>query len=190
MRKLLSVLLFLSLATIARADLAVPGTKPLNNGAVVRFGPEVEGYRIFLLCDDTLYEVDRDSNHTVRFSAPYTHGTLPRLCAVPVGIATNDASDAEVLATAGVVCSDGLPVSRGRDWMFNPHEGTEKVFQARITPTVLQVELIEERAVWSWPTVIVMGSLSLALALGGVYLIRRLFRRSVTRTGPPPEVNE
>jgi len=186
MRTLLPLLVPLAFAAVARADVAVPGTRPLNNAAVVRFGPEAESYRILLLCDDTLYEVDRDSNHTVRFAAPYTRGTQPRLCAVPVGIPVNTNTGKEVLATAGVICSDGLPVYRRRDWFFNPQEGTEKVFQARITPTVLQVELIEERAVWSWPTVIVMGSLSLALMLGGIWLIRRMLHRSVTRTAPPP----
>jgi hypothetical protein len=185
MRTLFPLLVLLSLASATRADFAMPGTKPLNNTAVVRFGPEAEGYRIFLLCDDTLYEVDRAAD-TVRFAAPYTRGTLPRLCAVPVGVAVNTNSGADLLATAGVVCSDGLPVYRGRDWFFNPHDGAEMVFQARITPTAVEVELIEERAVWSWPTVIVMGALSLALALGGIWLVRRTFRRPVTRTGPPP----
>ncbi len=188
MRTLLPLLAVLSLTDIARADVApLPGFKYTRGHAIVHFGPDAEKYKVYAVCRELVEPLSRPTAEVHAYNGSY-RGSAVELCAIPEDTPLPEWPTAVWLKTVpGAIWSGPLKVfSRGSAVILDPRDGDEVHYRVTFTDREIHLELTDTRAVWSWPTVIVMGALSLALALGGIWLARRFRRKSVTRTPPPP----
>lgn len=183
-----SILALLALAPLARADVGMPGFKFTSGSRVVHFGPEVQRYRVFAVCHGRCVAVELGEDRIARIPHLGPRGIGESLCAIPVETPLPEKINEEWLkAVPGAIWSGTFRESLRRDHVFcDPRDGYTLHYRATLTATEMGIELTEDRVEWSWPTVLVMAFLSLALALGGIWAIRRLRRRSVTRTVPPP----
>jgi hypothetical protein len=185
----LSLLAVLALTSAARADLPPPpGLKYTSGSAVVLFGPEAEGYRVFVVCEELVSSLPLSAERVavVRAYGGRYRASNMNLFAIPANTPVPERPTIEWLSgVPGVVGSGPMKVyARGSAMLLDPRDGDEFHYRATLTNREIKLELIETRAVWSWPTVVVMGFLSLALALGGIWLIRR---RNARRSRPPTD---
>ena len=184
---LLTLLAALLLAPAARADVGPPpGFKTTRGHAVVHFGAGAEKYRVFSVCQDMVKSLDGPAAEVHAYDGGY-RGSDVKLCAIPAGTPVPmQPTEDSLKSVPGAIWSEPLAVySRGSAVLLDPRDGDEVHYRATFGEGEIKLELTETRPVWSWPTVIVMGFLSLALALGGMWLVRRIRRRPLTRTTPP-----
>lgn len=190
MRTLLPLLALFVIVPVVSADVGMPGFKFTSGSRVVHFGPGAERYRLFAVCHNRCAALELTTDNTARVPHLGPRGMGESLCAVPADAPIPETPTVEWLkAVPGAIWSEQFGEFLRRDYVFfDPREGYALHYRATFTTDKLELELIEERTEWSKPTVLVMGFLSMALALGGIWVVRRL-RRSVTRTAPPNQAN-
>lgn len=184
----ISTLILLGLTTTASADVGLPGFKFTSGSRVVHFGPEVERYRVFAVCHDRCVSVGMGADHTANYPHLGPRGYGESLCAIPADTPVPENPTVKWLKSVPqAIWSEPFGEELRRDYVFFvPREGYVLHYQATFSGDKLELKLIDEHTEWSWPGVIAMGFVSVAIALGGIWLVRRLRRKSAPRTTPPP----
>lgn len=200
MRTLLPLFVLLSLAATARADVAVPGVKRIPREVRVTFAEPYPGHTFFVVCRDTVKPVPTaagEVNLSELVGITYWSSRIGMtLYAVPddmladLGSAAPDGKWFEANAKNPRLRAADMRSTEFGAFVTDPRERIIQTYRVTLTPTAVETELVSEQSEQGWG-VWVCGGVCLALTCGfvslSVWLIRRLFRRSITRTAPPPE---
>ena len=198
MRKLLSLIAVLSLPVFAHADATPPPFTYISREVVLEFAEEYPGWTFFAVAGR--HRVKHVSTTSpVALLSLMGHDYVTRRMGVSVCAIPDD-----VLAEIGAPTTDSKWYERhGKDrrvmWlhigpmsisttMADPRARVIETYRVTMTPTELEMKLVSEKA--EYGSGVCVGGACVAMVVGlawlVVWLIRRMFRRSVTRTDPPP----
>ena len=198
MRKLLSLIAVLSLPVFARADATPPPFTYISREVVLEFAEEYPGWTFFAVAGRQRVKRVSSAGPTA-LSALMGDDYVTRrmgvsVCAIPddvlaeIGAPTTDSKWYERHGKDGRVMWLGIGPLSISTTMADPRARVIETYRVTMTPTDLKTELVSETA--EYGTGVCVGGAWVLVVVGLVWLlvllIRRMFRRSVTRTTPPP----